>query len=795
MFANKYGFFAENGLEYVITDPKTPKPWVNVISNGDYSLMVSQTGGGCSWRGNAGQNRLTRLYQDLVKDNYGKYFYLRNRETGNFWSLTWLPTRTPYEHFRVRHGVGYSVFEYQVEGIYSELRLFVVPGSPLELAQIKLENRSRDVKKLDLTGYLEWEAAIHPDEHREFHKLFMDTAYDTTTNAIKLKKYLWGFNDKKGLHNNVDWDYTGFFAVSEAPTSFDTDKESFLGMYGHESAPQALLDPDLAGRAGRFVDPVAALRNTITLAPGAAKTLVFGLGCTTLGKNEIPGIESIYEDPDALIREFVHEAGAARAFAATQAFWAELLGGDQANTPDHAFNIMTNTFAKYQAISGRIWAKSGYYQTSGGYGFRDQLQDCLIFLEGKPELARKQLAMHAAKQFQAGDVYHWFVTFQGWGPRGNCSDDLLWLPFILDAYLEETLDYGFLDEEAPFVDGGSATIYEHAKRAIQKSLTRFSVRDVPLMGAHDWNDGLSAVGADMRGESFWMSCFLFIVCKQFARHAEARGDHEFSRLLREKAALLKETFNAHGWDGEWYRMATTDAGEILGTKDSEEGKIFLMPNAWAIIGELITPERLEPVVKSMTKHLLRDHGTLLNYPAFSKPRSDIGYVTRYAPGLRENGGVYTHAATWAVSAFAKAGRPELAYRAYQGICPPNRTKDPDRYLAEPYVTCGNSDGPASPYFGRGGWSWYPGSAQWLHRAAVWDIIGVGATYAGLKVAPCVPADWQRFDYTRRFRGATYVFEFTRGDAFALTVDGNILEGNIVPDFRDGKKHLVQVNFR
>ncbi len=795
MFANKYGYFSDSGKEYIITDPRTPKPWVNVISNGDYSLMISQTGGGCSWRGNAGQNRLTRLYQDLVKDNWGKYFYLRNRDTGKYWSLSFLPTKTPYESFSVRHGIGYSVFEYQVDGVMSTMRIFVVPDHPLELIEVTIKNNSPSTKNLDLTSYFEWEAAIHPDEHREFHKLFMETSYSGKNKAIKLLKYMWGFNDKLGLHNNVDWDFEAFHAVSETPVSFTTDKESFLGMYGNEASPKAMDDIDLSLSEGRFVDPVASLRNSITLKPGEEKTLVYAIGCTTLGKNEIPGIVSEYEDNDKLIKEYVSVEGAKRAFARLQEFWGELLSGDQATTPDPAFNIMTNTFAKYQAISGRIWAKTGYYQTSGGYGFRDQLQDSLIFLEAKPELTKKQLRMHAGKQFPEGDVLHWFVTFQGWGPRTNCSDDLLWLPYILDHYLEETLDFPFLEESIPFIDGTEASMYVHAKLAIEKAFGRMSERGVPLMGAHDWNDGLSAVGPKLKGESFWMSCFLYIIMKRFIRHANRMDDTDFANLLQEKSELVKKTFNEFAWDGEWYKMATTDGGETLGSKENTEAKIFLMPNAWAIIGEIVPFDRVEPVVKSMEKYLLKDHGTLLNYPAYTKPRTDIGYVTRYAPGLRENGGVYTHAATWAVSAFAKAGRSDLAYKAYSGICPPNRTIDPDLYQAEPYVTCGNSDGPASPYYGRGGWSWYTGSAQWLHRVAVNDILGVKASYDGLVIAPAIPDSWQGFTYQRKFRGAFYEFVFTRGDNFSLTVDKKPISGNTVPDFGDGKTHHIQVSYK
>lgn len=793
MYKNKYGYFSEDGKEYIITNPRTPKPWINVVSNGDYAFMVSQTGGGCSWRGNSGQNRLTRLYQDIIKDNYGKYFYVRDLDTLDFWSLTYQPVQKPYEEFEVRHGVGYSTFSYQVNQVHSSMKMFVVPNQPLEIIEITLTNKSSSPKRLDLTSYFEWEAGIHPDEHREFHKLFTETFYDEKLKAIKVRKYNWGFGDKEGLQNNADWDFEGFHACSEPVKSYNTDKEVFLGMYNSEKEPDAMKMERLPNTIGRFGDPTASLQTEVLLQPGEQKTVVFTLGVTTLGKKEIWGIDQEYEDPNPLIETYTNAKKAKEVFEEVKLFWHDLLKGDEVKTPDPAFDIMTNTFAKYQAISCRIWGKTAYYQTSAGYGFRDQLQDSLVFLESKPELTKKQLLLHASRQFKEGDVYHWFVTFQGWGARGNCSDDLLWMPFILYYYIEETLDYSLLNEKVPYVDGDAVSMYEHSKKAIEKSLTRFSDRGVPLMGSHDWNDGLSAVGHKMKGESFWMSSFLYMVLKQFSELATYQGDLEFVETMKPYITQIKETFNEFGWDGAWYMQATTDAGLKVGSAENEEGQIFLMPNSWGIISEIIPSDRIKTVIESIQKYLLRDYGTVLNYPAFTKPRTDIGYVTRYAPGLRENGGVYTHAATWAVSAFAKAGYPELAYKAYQGICPPNRTADPDKYLAEPYVTCGNSDGPISPMYGRGGWSWYTGSAQWLHRVAVQDIIGVKASMKGLVVSPSLPESWSEASYKRLFRNATYNFTFQKGKEKGITVDGKKIEGNLIPDFQDEQNHTILVS--
>lgn len=458
---------------------------------------------------------------------------------------------------------------------------------------------------------------------------------------------------------------------------------------------------------------------------------------------------------------------------------------------------MTNIWLKYQAISGRIWGKLGAYQVSAGYGFRDQLQDCQIFLVGEPEYARRQILLHASQQFLEGDVLHWWFTIRGGGPRTNCSDDLLWLPFILDSYLKETADYAILDEPVPYLNGAAEPLYDHCKRAIERSFSRFSPRGIPLMGDHDWNDGLNAIGTQLKGESFWVAEFLYAILGNFIPLAGRRGDRIFARKCEDVRASLKEALDRFGWDGEWYLQATTDDGLPVGSKENEEGQIFLMPNIWAVISGIAEEEKARLAMQSVTKYLLKDYGTLLNFPAFTRPRPDIGYVTRYAPGLRENGGVYTHAATWSVWAYALLGEADLAYEAYRRICPPNRSADIDRYKAEPYVTPGNIDGPISEYYGRGGWTWYTGSAQWLHRVATHWILGIRPQEDGLLIDPCIPASWDGFRVRRTFRGATYHIEVHNPDhlsrgVHSLRVDGQEIQGCLVPVFQDGQVHQVEI---
>jgi cellobiose phosphorylase len=786
-FANPYGYFSEDGREYVITNPLTPRPWGNVISNGDYGMLVSQTGSGYSWRGNAGQNRLTRSFQDLIKDNWGKYFYIRDLRRNVYWSAAYKPVMHPYQTFSVVHGIGYSKFYQKIEDIQSELVQFVSIDDPVEIFHLKLTNESAEERELDITSYVEWLLGFAPDEHREFHKLFIDNSADVANGTLFARKCLWGFADDKGRYNNTDWPYTAFMAVSEPLKSYDCDKESFLGMYRNDDQPQAMLLSRLAGRSGRFVDAIAALQVQVLLAPGESKSIVFTLGMAEDGK----------EDAATLVLRYTSPEKAEQALQDVNVFWSRFIDTEVVETPDEALNFMTNYWLKYQSISCRLWGKSGLYQVSAGIGFRDQLQDSQIFLVSEPEYVKKQIMLHAEHQFIEGDVYHWWFTIRDGGPRTNCSDDLLWLPFILDSYLKETADYAILDEKAPYLNGPAEPLYNHCKRAIERSFSRFSPRGVPLMGDHDWNDGLSAVGTMLKGESFWVGEFLYMILGNFIPLARMHGDSTFADKCAVVRESLKDAVNRHGWDGNWYLQATTDDGLLLGSHESDEGKIFLMPNNWAVISGIAPEERARSAMESVTKHLLKEHGTLLNYPAFTKPRPDIGYVTRYAPGLRENGGVYTHAATWSVWAYTLVGQSELAYEAYRKICPPNRSQDIETYKAEPYVTPGNIDGPLSEYYGRGGWTWYTGSSQWLHRVATHWILGIRPQLDGLLIDPAIPAHWDGFKVTRKFRNATYEIAVQNPDhvsrgVHSIFVDGNLIEGQLMPSFADGKNHVVKV---
>jgi cellobiose phosphorylase len=444
------------------------------------------------------------------------------------------------------------------------------------------------------------------------------------------------------------------------------------------------------------------------------------------------------------------------AFDRTRQRWEKLLGTVAVDTPDEAMNIMQNTWLKYQAISGRMWGRTAYYQTGGAFGFRDQLQDSQLWLAIDPARTREQLLLHARHQFADGTVNHWWHPITEIGLQNQISDNLLWLPYVLNSYLQETDDFPVLELREPFVDDPApATLYDHCCRAIDKALGRFSDRGLPLIGSGDWNDGLSAVGLSMKGESVWLGHFIYRILIDFSRIAASRRDTERTDRYSGRAQELHAALNSLAWDGEYYYGATKDSGEKLGSRENSEGSLWLNPQTWSIIGGVADGARAQQVMNVVEKQLETEIGPLLLRPAYKTPDEDVGYLTRYSPGMRENGGVYTHASTWAVMAAALLGRGKSAYRMYSKLNPINRGKKADTYKAEPYVTAGNIEGPDSAYFGRGGWTWYTGSAAWLFRVGLEWILGIRPAFDGLIIDPCIPSSWKKFTVRRTFRGATY----------------------------------------
>jgi len=792
-FATPYGHFSDDGLEYIITRPDTPKPWVNVISNGDYGLIVSQAGGGFSWRTHANFNRLTRWNQDLVRDDWGKFIYLRDRASGEIWSAAFQPVKKRNGQYTIRHGLGYSVLSSLHEGIACDWSLFAAANEPAEIWILHLANRSGRTRELDLFSYFEWNLGFAPDNHREFHKTFIETAFDPEEQILFAGKRLWEMPDDQGRHWNVVWPWTAFFAASVPVAGYEGDKESFIGRLGDLAAPHAVQAGSCRNSQGKWGDGIASLQLQLTLQPDEEQEIVFVLGAADSSAQAYE-LTQKYRSPGAARDELER----------VRKGWQERLAPFQVETPDPAFDLLLNTWLKYQAISCRLWARAAYYQQSGAFGFRDQLQDSLIWLPLAPEQPAAQIRLHTRHQFKDGSVYHWWHPFTDAGLHSSVSDNLLWLPFVTAEYLKESGDFSLLEERLPFVDDKQPQpLWEHCRRALKRALEWRSPRGLPLIGAHDWNDGLNAVGTGMKGESVWMGHFLHRILREWAELAAPAGLAEELAFCAPEAEALRTAVNEHGWDGDWYWRATKDSGEKLGSASCAQGRIYLNAQTWAVIGGTASPERAGAAMAAVEEHLDREYGPLLFAPAYGAVDPDIGYITRYAPGRRENGGLYTHAGTWAVLAEALLGRGARAYAIFSRINPVLRGLEPELYQSEPYVTPGNVDGPDSPQFGRGGWSWYTGSAAWLFRVAMEGIIGLRATHDGLLIDPCLPPDWKGFRVERRFRGAAYqiTVENPRGvekGGLTVEIDGVLFTDRqpdgacVLPPFPAGSAHRVHV---
>lgn len=743
-YINQYGYFANNGKEYVITTHSTPRPWTNVISNGDYGFIISQTGGGYSWKSNAQLNRITRWEQDLIKDEWGKYIYIKDNDTNKIWSAAWKPVCAEPDFYECRHGIGYTKITSLNEGIETELLMFVAPNEPVEIINLKLKNKSSKKRNLSVFTYFEWNLGAAPDSHREFHKLFIETEFNKNLDSIFASKRLWEVPSKRG-HWNKNWEYIAFHSSNKKINSFETDKESFIGMYRNQKNPIALEKDKLENNLGNWLDPIGSLKIDLKINSNESDEVIFLVGAVE-EKKKAKSIIKKYKSSkkvDAALNEII-------------AKWENILSKQEIKTPDKSMDYIVNTWSKYQAISGRLWGRTGYYQTGGAFGFRDQLQDSQIFLPLEPEQTKKQILLHAQHQFKNGTVYHWWHPLSEIGLTTEMTDDLLWLPYLVLQYIDEVGELNILDEKEIFVDDkNKQSIFIHSTKAIDRVLLRLSKRGIPLIGAGDWNDGLSAVGLNWKGESIWLGQFLYSILINFSKICFKYNKNTIAKRYLIEAEKLKINLNKYGWDGKYYYGATKDSGEKLGSSKSKEGKIWLNTQTWGIISEIAVNSRAEKILDVIENKLETKVGPILISPAYFTPDSEIGYLTRYSPGSRENGGVYTHAATWGVIAAAKLKRSEMAYRIFSNLNPINLSKNPNEYYAEPYVTSGNIDGPQSKNFGRGGWTWYTGSATWLQKVAVEWILGIRASFNGLIVDPCIPKNWNEYEITRIFRGVTY----------------------------------------
>jgi len=780
MYESKYGHFDRSGRAFTVTDAAAPTPWANVVCDGRYGFIVSHNGGGFSWFDDAQHNVLTRWEMDLVRDDRGKLLYALDLDSGRLWSAAPSPCRAPYDRYECEHAPGRTTFRTEIHGIAIEWTMGLAWGQGAEVWAVRVSNTSDRTRRLRLCSYLEWCCGVAPDAKREFHKLFLHTRYDPARHAITATKSMWDLpGGGEAMHWNRPWPYAaGHMLRGEGlrPSLGAADKAAFLGRYGSQADPAALREPPARGAGqGRHGDGVAALGGDLELAPGGGARAHFVLAIA-------PGTDELEQTLDRFDSfEAVEEA-----LRASEIAWADLLGDVRVESGWPDFDVLNTTWLPYQALSGRLFGRTGYYQQSGAFGFRDQLQDSQVWLARKPERTLDQVTLHASRQFASGAAEHWWHPLANFGNPTECSDDYLWLPFVLANYLRETGDFAAMERTVPFLDRvGGASLLEHCRRAIARAFGRMSPRGLPLIGSCDWNDGLSATGLGGRGESVWLTFFLIDLLRDWAHILGHTGDRQGAAAYTQRRAALVEAVNTHAWDGEWFRRATRDDGSWLGSRACDEGSIYLNPQTWAVMSDGTTPDRAAAAWGSARQRLFTGYGPLLLAPAYTEPDGSIGYITRYPPGSRENGGVYTHAATWALAAACKRRDPEAAGNIWRSLSPILRGgQDPDTYGAEPYVLPGNSDGPLAPSPGRAGWTWYTGSAAWLNRISLEWVLGVRPVWDGLLIDPCPAPDMGLVEVSRRWRGKAVrvrfdASEFTTRVPPSVAIGGRALATNMI----------------
>ena len=772
-YFNGTGGFTKDGREYVINSSvskKTPAPWVNVLANKDFGTVVSESGSVYTWSENAHEFRLTPWKGDAVTDASGEALYIRDEESGRFWSATPLPAggKTPYV---TRHGFGYTVYEHAENGIVSELTVYVSLERPIKYSLLKLKNISGRKRRLSATSYSE----LVMGTLREKYHAHIVTEVDPKSGALVAKN----------PYNKEFPDRVVFADVSEPSRFVGGDRNEFIGRNGTMAEPAAMRRDRLSGKVGAGLEPCACIQVKFELDEDYEKEILFTLGA---GK-------TIDEARDILQR-FNGLIPARQELESVWEYWKRALGVVYVETPDESINYLVNGWLQYQTISCRLWGRSGYYQSGGAYGFRDQLQDMLSLMHSNPAMVREQILAFSARQYLEGDVQHWWHPPSGRGVRSHCSDDYLWLAYITCRYVEEIGDTGVLDEQTGFLDGPlvkpeeesyydlpkqsrrTGTLYEHCVLSVKRAL-KFGYHGLPLMGSGDWNDGMNLVGGKGAGESVWLAFFLFHILKSMADLALARGDGEFSEFCLKEADILEKNIENNAWDGDWYLRAFFDNGEPLGASQNSECRIDSIPQSWAVISGAADRQRAEKAMNQVNMQLVDRENRLIKLfaPPFDKSLNNPGYIKGYVPGVRENGGQYTHAAVWSAIAFAVLKDRTKAWELMNMLNPVYHGDTPDQcalYKVEPYVMAGDVYA-AEQNAGRGGWTWYSGSSSWMYQLIVKYLLGVRLKVNRLSFEPCLPEEWKFWKLHYKYRETYYHITVTRSgsrdNVVSVAVDG------------------------
>lgn len=787
-FHNGIGGFLDDGTEYIIhlrEEQNTPAPWINVIANQhEFGFIVSESGSGYTWSQNSRENRISSWSNDPVIDPASETIYIRDEESGAYWSPTPLPIRSSLDYI-IRHGQGYSSFEHNSNGITSNLLMYVAMDASVKIQKLTLRNDSGKVRKLSVVAYIEWVLGF---SHANSSATVV-TQWDEKSQGLFARN----------TYNNEFAHRVSFIGMSEKISSFTSDRKEFIGRNGRISKPLGLSRQGFSGLEGGGHDPCGALQTHLDLGIGEEREIYI-----------LIGQGGSFEEALTLFATFKDKKKSADALNSVKSFWDKTLKAIEIKTPDDSMNLLVNRWLLYQTLSCRYWARTAFYQSGGAYGFRDQLQDVMAMVYSHPEITKAQILNAASRQFPQGDVQHWWHPPTGRGVRTRFSDDLLWLPFVVAHYISATQDTSILKEmisyietpelteghdetyTQPWISEHKGSLYEHCTRAIDRSL-KLGSHGLPLFGSGDWNDGMNRVGNEGKGESVWMSWFLATVLKNFIPYCD-----ENHRAIYEKHVnVLKENTEKNAWDGNWYIRAYFDNGEKMGSHENEECKIDAIAQSWSILSGQGDQERVKLAMKSVNENLiLRDEGIIkLFTPPFDKSDQDPGYIKGYVPGVRENGGQYTHAAIWTMMAYAELGDGNIAEELFSMINPINHAsthEDARVYKVEPYVIAADIYG-LEPHVGRGGWSWYTGSSSWMYRAAVESIIGFKIVNGKIRIKPTLPDKWDGFEMTYRREKTVYEIKVVNKSGKSLMeLDGKMMENFEMPILDDGNVHKVQI---
>lgn len=784
MLKNKYGYFSKDGREFIITDPRTPRPWFNYMWNENYAGLISHTGGGFSYMDTPRDNRLTRMrYNCLPWDRPGRYVIVKDADTGKYWSLSWAPTiENKYKLYECHHGQGYTKIITEINGIHGEITYFVPTETNAEIWRVSLTNLSNKKRNLEIYSFTEllMGNALNDLINQPNDKHFTEIVFDKKRKTLVATRRYWVLNKKVSVAQpNIDWKYKILFTQTLPITGFDGSLDNFIGRWRSESNPESIETGKMKNTEITAGDPVAALQSKLELNVKEEKSFAVIMAVAPkeaenayefLNWKSLVNIKYI----DSKLKE-IHDK------------WSDYLGHVQVDTPKKKFNLMLNVWNQYQsAVTFDMARNSGYYHGGllFGTGMRDQFQDIIGTVIVEPDRVRKRLLNALRFQFSNGSTLHNFFKITDWGEKTNHSDTPLWVPFGLVEYLNETADFTILDEVVKYYDEGEGSVYEHLVKALDFAISTTTERGIPKIMNGDWNDTLDHVGPLGKGETVWGGFFLAYVMKKTFELLEFKNDADTLARWKKAYEDLGKIINEVAWDGEWYIRAFRDNGEPLGTHKHKQGKIFINSQTWSVISGLAPKERADKCLASVKKYLAKPNGIQICWPSYTEVEDNVGLISRCVPGKKENGAIFNHASSWFIMASIMNGDPEFAFEIYKRMIPLNSSKRIDRYEVEPYVYAEYVTSPDHPTEGQASHSWLTGSAVWMYRIGLDFILGFRTSLKGITLEPNIPAKWKQFKAERKFRGKTIKLTLNNPDSknngiTKMIVNGIETESNFI----------------